>query len=57
MGAAKERPKSKAEQERQLTKELGMTFPASDPPSSTQPGSGIAGPNDKLPELRRKGAK
>jgi hypothetical protein len=57
MGAAKERPKSKAEQERQLTKELGMTFPASDPPSSTQPGGGIAGPNDKLPELRRKGAK
>jgi hypothetical protein len=35
--------KSKGEQERQLTKELEETFPASDPPASTQPGSGITG--------------
>jgi hypothetical protein len=35
--------KSKGEQGRQLTQELEETFPASDPPSSTQPGSGITG--------------
>jgi hypothetical protein len=35
--------KSKGEQERQLTKELEETFPASDPPASTQPGSGVTG--------------
>jgi len=37
-------PKSKSEQERQLNKELEGTFPASDPPASTQPGGGITGP-------------
>jgi hypothetical protein len=40
----KQAEKSKAEQERQLSKELEMSFPASDPPASTQPGSGITGP-------------
>jgi hypothetical protein len=40
----KQEPKPKAEQERQLAKELEMSFPASDPPASTQPGSGITGP-------------
>ena len=35
--------KSKNEQDRQLTKELEMSFPASDPPAATQPGSGITG--------------
>jgi hypothetical protein len=39
-------PKSKSEQERQLNKELEGTFPASDPPASTQPGGGITGPNN-----------
>ena len=38
-----EEQKSKGEQERQLTRELEETFPASDPPASTQPGSGITG--------------
>jgi hypothetical protein len=42
--AKKQTPKSKNEQERELSKELEMSFPASDPPSSTQPGGGITGP-------------
>jgi hypothetical protein len=49
MTAAKQPDKSKAEQERQLAKELEMTFPASDPPASTQPGSGVTGPEVKAP--------
>jgi hypothetical protein len=40
----KEGRKSKNEEDRQLSKELEMSFPASDPPSATQPGSGITGP-------------
>ena len=36
--------KSKNEEDRQLSKELEMSFPASDPPAATQPGSGITGP-------------
>ena len=36
--------KSKNEQDRQLSRELEMSFPASDPPAATQPGSGITGP-------------
>jgi hypothetical protein len=40
----KDKPKSKDEQDRQLSKELAMTFPASDPPASSQPGAGITGP-------------
>jgi hypothetical protein len=43
----KEKDKSKVEQDRQLTKELAMTFPASDPPASAQPGGGITGPDAK----------
>ena len=39
----KEERKSKNERDRQLTKELEMSFPASDPPAATQPGSGITG--------------
>ena len=42
--AEKQKPKSKNEQERELSKELEMSFPASDPPSLTQPGGGITGP-------------
>ena len=42
--AKKQKPKSKNEQERELSKELEMSFPASDPPSLTQPGAGITGP-------------
>jgi hypothetical protein len=44
MTKAKHDSKVKGDEERQLTKELEMTFPASDPPASTQPGSGITGP-------------
>ena len=29
---------------KELDKELDMSFPASDPPASTQPGSGVTGP-------------
>jgi hypothetical protein len=36
--------KSKNEEDRQLSRELEESFPASDPPASTQPGSGITGP-------------
>ena len=36
--------KSKSERDRELGKALEATFPASDPPASTQPGSGITGP-------------
>jgi hypothetical protein len=46
----KQEPKSKGDQERQLTKELEATFPASDPPASTQPGSGITGPEAVKPK-------
>jgi hypothetical protein len=42
--AKKQRPKSKNGQERELSKELEMSFPASDPLSLTQPGGGITGP-------------
>ncbi len=31
-------------QSKELDKELELTFPATDPPASTQPGSGITGP-------------
>ena len=36
--------KSKSEEDRQLSRELEMSFPASDPPAATQPGGGITGP-------------
>jgi hypothetical protein len=39
----KEDRKSKNEDDR-LSRELEMSFPASDPPAATQPGSGITGP-------------
>jgi hypothetical protein len=37
------RQKSKNEEDRQLSEELEMSFPASDPPAATEPGSGITG--------------
>jgi hypothetical protein len=40
-------PKSKKEEDRELSRELEDSFPASDPPASTQPGSGITGPEVK----------
>jgi hypothetical protein len=36
-----------------LSKELDMTFPASDPPASTQPGGGITGPEVAQDRFRR----
>ena len=49
-GPEKQTPKSKGEKERDLSKELEMSFPASDPPASTQPGSGITGPEVAKPK-------
>ena len=48
----KEDRKSKNERDRQLTKELEMSFPASDPPAATQPGSGITGPEAASSEAK-----
>jgi hypothetical protein len=43
--AEKQKRKRKNDQEHELSKELEMSFPASDPPSVTQPGGGITGPD------------
>jgi len=43
MSDARRHRRSKDEQDRILSMELEMTFPASDPPASTQPGSGVTG--------------
>jgi hypothetical protein len=43
MTKAKQDAKAKAKKDRELTKELEMTFPASDPPESVEPGSGVTG--------------
>ena len=48
----KEDRKSKNDEDRQLSKELEMSFPASDPPSATQPGSGITGPEGPISRRR-----
>jgi hypothetical protein len=45
--------KTKKEEDRQLSKELEMSFPASDPPSATQPGGGVTGPEVKTPNGSR----
>jgi hypothetical protein len=44
--------KSKNEEDRQLSRELEMSFPASDPPAATQPGSGITGPEAASSEAK-----
>ncbi len=36
--------KANEKEDQKLSKELESTFPASDPPASTQPGSGVTGP-------------
>jgi hypothetical protein len=54
MTETKRDTKSKGEQERQLSKELEQTFPASDPPASTQPGSGVTGPEVAKSEPKKK---
>lgn len=57
MSKQKQEPKSKDAQQRRVSRELDaeleMTFPASDPPESTEPGAGITGPE----VLERKPAK
>jgi hypothetical protein len=50
---SKEKQKSSGQQERQLSEGLEMTFPASDPPASTQLGGGIAGPAPGPPKPER----
>ena len=50
MAEAKRDKKSKGEQEQQLSKELEQTFPASDPPASVLPGSGVTGPEVAKPK-------
>jgi hypothetical protein len=41
----KRRPqKPKKEQDRQLSRDLEATFPASDPLAATEPGGGVTGP-------------
>ena len=42
--------KSKGEREKELTEALEQTFPASDPPASTQPGGGVTGPEVVKPK-------
>jgi hypothetical protein len=44
MAKTEQKRKSKNEEDRHLSRELQMSFPASDPPAVTQPGSGITGP-------------
>ena len=44
MAKTEHNQKSKDDEDRDLSKELEMSFPASDPPAATQPGSGITGP-------------
>lgn len=43
------RQSSGQDQEKQLDRELAESFPASDPPSITQPGVGPGGPERKIP--------
>jgi hypothetical protein len=54
MANEKRVPKSKDAQERQLSEELKQSFPASDPPASTQPGGGITGPEEVKPKPNKK---
>jgi hypothetical protein len=41
--AAEKKTKIEVERDRELSKELADSFPASDPPSITQPGGGFTG--------------
>lgn len=54
MANKKRNSKSKADQERLLSEELKQSFPASDPPASTQPGGGITGPEVVEPRSSEK---
>jgi len=56
MSKQKHQPKEATEQQlsKELDKELESTFPASDPPASTQPGGGITGPEVTPPHPKQK---
>ena len=54
MAEVKRDEKSKSEEDRDLTKELEDSFPASDPPASTQPGSGVTGAEVAEPKANKK---
>ena len=41
---SKNEDEARKEEDRRLSRELEESFPASDPPAATQPGSGITGP-------------
>ncbi|THD48981.1 MAG: hypothetical protein E7774_02080 [Bradyrhizobium sp.] len=43
-GMIRKQPKPKSEQDRDLSRALEETFPASDPPAAIEPGGGITGP-------------
>lgn len=54
MSKEKQERRTQEEQDRELSKELDseldMSFPASDPPASTQPGGGVTGPEVAKPK-------
>ena len=52
MAKTEHNQKSKDEEDRELSKELEMSFPASDPPAATQPGSGITGPEAPISQAK-----
>ena len=50
-------PSDAADEDERLTRELEDTFPASDPPSLTEPGDGVAGDpsaDDRLQKIRQR---
>ncbi len=52
MAKTEHNQKSKDDEDRDLSKELEMSFPASDPPAATQPGSGITGPEAPISQVK-----
>ena len=52
MAKTEHNQKSKDDEDRDLSKELEMSFPASDPPAATQPGSGITGPEAPISQAK-----
>lgn len=50
---AKPRGRDRESQPADYDEEVEETFPASDPPASSEPGGGITGPNDRGDGARR----
>ena len=46
--------RSKAEKSKDLDEELDESFPASDPPSATQPGGGVTGTEVKTADGKKR---